>query len=58
MQTKMSAKFPWHYSIAALTSSTASIQSVIFALSTESDWRQWKVGWNFRLATAASAVID
>ncbi|ESW31046.1 hypothetical protein PHAVU_002G204400 [Phaseolus vulgaris] len=57
IQTKMSEKFPWHYSIAALTSSTASILSVIFALCTERDWRQWKLGWNFRLLTAASAGI-
>jgi len=54
----MSEKFPWHYSIAALTSSTASIQSVLFALSTEKDWSQWKLGWNFRLVTAVSAVTD
>ncbi|KAK7368754.1 hypothetical protein VNO80_10784 [Phaseolus coccineus] len=57
IQTKMSEKFPWHYSIAALTSSTASILSVIFALYTERDWGQWKLGWNFRLLTAASAGI-
>ncbi|KAG5015049.1 hypothetical protein JHK85_021185 [Glycine max] len=57
IQTKMSEKFPWHYSIAALTSATASILSVIFALSTERDWSQWKLGWDFRLLTAASAGI-
>lgn len=54
----MSEKFPWHYSIAALTSATASILSVIFALSTERDWSQWKLGWDFRLLTAASAVTN
>ncbi|TKY59554.1 WAT1-related protein [Spatholobus suberectus] len=57
IQTKMSEKFPWHYSIAALTSVTASILSVIFALCTEKDWSQWKLGWNLRLLTAASAGI-
>ncbi|XP_020234532.1 WAT1-related protein At1g68170 [Cajanus cajan] len=57
VQTKMSQKFPWHYSIAALTSVTASILSVIFALCTERDWSQWKLGWNLRLLTAASAGI-
>ncbi|KAL2343734.1 hypothetical protein Fmac_005019 [Flemingia macrophylla] len=40
-----------------LTSVTASIVSVIFALSTERDWRQWKLGWNLRLLTAAYAGI-
>ncbi|RDY08287.1 WAT1-related protein [Mucuna pruriens] len=57
IQTKMSEKFPWHYSIAALTSATASILSVIFALCTERDWSQWKLGWNMKLLTAASAGI-
>ncbi|KAK7400261.1 hypothetical protein VNO78_11464 [Psophocarpus tetragonolobus] len=57
IQTKMSEKFPWHYSIAALTSATASILSVTFALSTERDWNQWKLDWNMRLLTAASAGI-
>ncbi|XP_017415741.1 WAT1-related protein At1g68170 isoform X2 [Vigna angularis] len=57
IQTKMSEKFPWHYSIAAMTSSTASIQSVSFVLFTERDWSKWKIGWNFRLVTAVSAGI-
>ncbi|KAK7363208.1 hypothetical protein VNO77_05340 [Canavalia gladiata] len=57
IQTKMSEKFPWHYSIAALTSTTSFIQSTIFAVCTERDWSQWKLGWNLRLLTAASAGI-
>ncbi|KAK7319368.1 hypothetical protein RJT34_04088 [Clitoria ternatea] len=57
IQTKMSQKFPWHYSIAALTSATGSILSVAFALLAERDLKQWKLGWNLRLLTAASAGI-
>ncbi|KAJ1399148.1 EamA domain [Sesbania bispinosa] len=57
IQTKMSEKFPWHYSIAALTSIMAAIQSIIFALCTERDWSQWKLDWNLRLLAAASSGI-
>ncbi|XP_061350826.1 WAT1-related protein At1g25270-like [Gastrolobium bilobum] len=57
IQTKMSEKFPWHYSIAALTCTSSSIQSVIFALCTERDWSQWKLDWNLRLLAAASSGI-
>ncbi|XP_061373167.1 WAT1-related protein At1g68170-like [Gastrolobium bilobum] len=57
IQTKMSEKFRWNYSIAALTCTASSILSVIFALCTERDWSQWKLGWNLRLLTAASSGI-
>ncbi|XP_058763380.1 WAT1-related protein At1g68170-like [Vicia villosa] len=56
-QSKMSENFPWHYSIAALTSIMGTIQSFIFAVCTERDWSQWKLDWNLRLLTAASAGI-
>lgn len=52
----MSQKFPWQYSVAALTSVMSAIQSIIYALCTERDWSQWKVEWNLRLLTEASAV--
>ncbi|XP_027348408.1 WAT1-related protein At1g68170-like [Abrus precatorius] len=57
IQTKMSKKFPWHYSIAALTSATSSILSIIYALCTERDWTQWKLGWNLRLLAAVSSGV-
>ncbi|KAI5428791.1 hypothetical protein KIW84_033700 [Lathyrus oleraceus] len=56
-QSKMSQNFPWHYSIAALTSIMGAIQSFIYAICTERDWSQWKLDWNLRLLTAASAGI-
>ncbi|KAF1886512.1 hypothetical protein Lal_00045745 [Lupinus albus] len=52
IQARMSEKFPWHYTSAALMSVMASIQSVIFALCMERDWNQWKLAWNIRLLTA------
>ncbi|XP_057419966.1 WAT1-related protein At1g68170-like isoform X2 [Lotus japonicus] len=57
VQAKMSQKFPWQYSVAALTSVMSAIQSIIYALCTERDWSQWKVEWNLRLLTEASAGI-
>ncbi|KAI5405597.1 hypothetical protein KIW84_052390, partial [Lathyrus oleraceus] len=41
-QSNMSQNFPWHYSIAALTSIMGAIQSFIYAICTERDWSQWK----------------
>ncbi|XP_057450536.1 WAT1-related protein At1g25270-like isoform X2 [Lotus japonicus] len=53
IQARMSAKFPWHYTSAALMSVMACIQSTIFALGMERDnWSQWKLGWNIELLTA------
>ncbi|KAI9110262.1 hypothetical protein K1719_018704 [Acacia pycnantha] len=52
IQAKMSEKFPWAYTSAALMSVMAAIQSVIFALFVERDWSRWKLGWNTFLLTA------
>ncbi|RDX75930.1 WAT1-related protein, partial [Mucuna pruriens] len=53
IQAKMSAKFPWHYTSAALMSVMACIQSNIFALLMERNhWNRWRLGWNIRLVTA------
>ncbi|XP_061338553.1 WAT1-related protein At1g68170-like [Gastrolobium bilobum] len=57
IQARMSEKFPWHYTSAALMSVMASIQSIIFALCMERDWNQWKLGWNIRLLTVAYTGI-
>ncbi|GMN59064.1 hypothetical protein TIFTF001_028159 [Ficus carica] len=51
VQAKMSEKYPCYYTTSALMSIMASIQAVIFALCTERDWSQWKLGWNIRLLT-------
>ncbi|XP_027343444.1 WAT1-related protein At1g68170-like [Abrus precatorius] len=53
IQARMSEKFPWHYTSAALMSVMACIQSIIFALVMErKNWSRWKLGWNIRLLTA------
>ncbi|KAK4267484.1 hypothetical protein QN277_024259 [Acacia crassicarpa] len=56
IQAKMSEKFPWVYTSAALMSVMAAIQSVIFALFMERDWSCWKLGWNTFLLTALYTV--
>ncbi|KAK9929521.1 hypothetical protein M0R45_026617 [Rubus argutus] len=57
VQTKMSKKYPCHYSSTALMSVMGSAQSVAFALCVERDWSQWKLGWNIKLFTAAYSGI-
>ncbi|KAF8014012.1 hypothetical protein BT93_I1774 [Corymbia citriodora subsp. variegata] len=53
IQTKMAERYPCHYSCTALISFFGSIQAVGFALCTERDWSEWKLGWNIRLLTVA-----
>ncbi|KAI3448292.1 hypothetical protein Pfo_004957 [Paulownia fortunei] len=53
VQAKMSETYPCHYSSTALISIMGSVQAVVFALCTERDWSQWKLGWNLRLLTVA-----
>ncbi|KAL5564002.1 hypothetical protein UlMin_033749 [Ulmus minor] len=53
IQAKMGEKYPCHYSTTALMASMASIQSIVFALCSEREWSQWKLGWNIRLLCVA-----
>ncbi|EYU35419.1 hypothetical protein MIMGU_mgv1a008496mg [Erythranthe guttata] len=53
IQAKMSEEYPCHYSSTALISVMGSFQAVVFALFTEKDFSQWKLGWNLRLLTVA-----
>ncbi|GLT85967.1 hypothetical protein SLE2022_041320 [Rubroshorea leprosula] len=55
VQTKMSEKYPCHYTSTALMCVMGAIQSVAYALCTEKDWSQWRLGWNVRLLTVAYA---
>ncbi|XP_028792328.1 WAT1-related protein At1g25270-like [Neltuma alba] len=57
VQSKMSKRYPCHYSSTALMSFAASVFSVGFALCSERDWNQWKLGWNIRLLTVAYAGL-
>ncbi|XP_020532834.2 WAT1-related protein At1g68170 [Jatropha curcas] len=57
IQTKMSKRYPCHYSSTALMSLMASIQSVILSLCIKRNWNEWKLGWNIRLLTVAYSGI-
>ncbi|GLT56368.1 hypothetical protein SLA2020_294120 [Shorea laevis] len=57
VQTKMSEKYPCHYTSTALMCVMGAIQSLAYALCTEKDWSQWRLGWNVRLLTVAYAGI-
>ncbi|XP_021823581.1 WAT1-related protein At1g25270-like [Prunus avium] len=49
IQGKLSKTYPCPLSNTALMSVMGTVQCVVFALSTERDWSQWKLGWNIRL---------
>ncbi|GAB4829854.1 hypothetical protein Ancab_019500 [Ancistrocladus abbreviatus] len=55
LQAKMGEKYP-PYSSTALMTVMGSIQAVVFALSIERDWKQWKLGWNIRLLSVSYLV--
>ncbi|GMH29190.1 hypothetical protein Nepgr_031033 [Nepenthes gracilis] len=57
VQAKMNETYPSPYSSTALLNVMATIQSFIFALCMDRDWKQWKLGWNIRLLSAAYAGI-
>ncbi|XP_044488680.1 WAT1-related protein At1g68170-like isoform X2 [Mangifera indica] len=57
IQAKMSEEYPCKYSSIALVSVMAAMESVVFALSTEKDWSQWKLGLNIRLLTVTYTGI-
>ncbi|XP_054800436.1 WAT1-related protein At1g68170-like [Prosopis cineraria] len=57
VQSKMSERYPCHYTSTTLMSLSASVFSIAFALCTERDWAQWKLGWNIRLLTVAYAGL-
>ncbi|KAI5356148.1 hypothetical protein L3X38_009043 [Prunus dulcis] len=49
IQGKLSKTYPCPLSNTALISVMGTVQCVVYALSTERDWSQWKLGWNIRL---------
>ncbi|GMH29192.1 hypothetical protein Nepgr_031035 [Nepenthes gracilis] len=57
VQAKMNETYPSPYSSTALLNVMAAIQSFIFALCMDRDWKEWKLGWNIRLLSAAYAGI-
>ncbi|XP_059292223.1 WAT1-related protein At1g25270-like [Lycium ferocissimum] len=56
-QAKMSKLYPCHFSSTALISIMGALQAGVFALSTERDWNQWKLGWNLRLLIVTYAGV-
>ncbi|XP_050209260.1 WAT1-related protein At1g68170-like isoform X2 [Mercurialis annua] len=57
VQTKMSKRYPCPYSSAALMSITAAVQCVVFSLSMERNWSEWKLHWNLMLLIAVYSGI-
>ncbi|KAL5578295.1 hypothetical protein UlMin_019994 [Ulmus minor] len=62
IQAKMSERFTnlhysSHYSCTALMLLMGSIQTLAYALCTERDWTQWRLGWNIRFLTVAYSGI-
>ncbi|XP_074312157.1 WAT1-related protein At1g25270-like [Silene latifolia] len=57
VQAKMSQRYPCYYSSTALMCTMGTIQSLVFAVTVERDWRQWKLGWNIRLLAVAFTGI-
>nr|GEY03590.1 WAT1-related protein At1g25270-like [Tanacetum cinerariifolium] len=53
LQTNMVKKFPCPYSVTALTSAMGGVQALVYGLSTERHWDDWKLSWNVRLLTVA-----
>ncbi|GMH29189.1 hypothetical protein Nepgr_031032 [Nepenthes gracilis] len=57
VQAKMNETYPSPYSSTALLNGMAAIQCFIFALCMDRDWKEWKLGWNIRLVSAAYVGI-
>ncbi|KAK4424356.1 WAT1-related protein [Sesamum alatum] len=57
IQAKASEHYPCPYSITAMMTVWASLQSVPFALCVERDWSNWILGWDIRLLTVAVAGV-
>ncbi|PWA42333.1 eamA domain, WAT1-related protein [Artemisia annua] len=49
LQGKMSANYPCYYTNSFMFSVFGFIQSLVYVVSTERSWSQWKLGWNVRL---------
>ncbi|XP_072969926.1 WAT1-related protein At1g68170-like [Typha angustifolia] len=57
IQAKIAEVYPCHYSSAALTCMMCALQAIIFAVSTQRHTKEWKLGFNIRLLSAAYAGI-
>ncbi|KAL2511908.1 WAT1-related protein [Abeliophyllum distichum] len=57
IQAKAAQRYPCPYSFTALMTILAAVQGVGYALCTERDWSQWKLGWNIRLLAVLFAGV-
>ncbi|XP_022859828.1 WAT1-related protein At1g25270-like [Olea europaea var. sylvestris] len=57
IQAKAAQRYPCPYSFTAMMTLWASIQGTGFALCTERDWSQWKLGLDIRLLTVFIAGV-
>lgn len=52
----MGENYPFTYSASALFCITASIEATIYTIITDSNWSDWKLGWNLRLLSVVYTV--
>ncbi|XP_072999749.1 WAT1-related protein At1g25270-like [Typha latifolia] len=57
IQAKVMKEYPCHYSTTALMCFMGTIQSICFALCTQRDWAEWKIGFDIRLLSVAYSGI-
>ncbi|KAH7685485.1 WAT1-related protein [Dioscorea alata] len=57
IQAKAIKLFPCQYSLTALMCLMAAVQSASFALAMDSEWVQWRMGFDIRLLTAVCSGI-
>ncbi|KAI4342015.1 hypothetical protein MLD38_026678 [Melastoma candidum] len=57
VQAKMSKEYPCQLSSTALMSFMAAIQSLVYALVRENDWKKWRLHWNISLLAIVYAGV-
>lgn len=57
IQAKMMRNYPCPYSSTAMMTTFGAIQAIGYALCTEKDWSQWRLGWDIRLLTVSYTGI-
>ncbi|KAH7834962.1 hypothetical protein Vadar_021443 [Vaccinium darrowii] len=57
IQAKMMRNYPYPYSSTAMMTTFGAIQAIGYALCTEKDWSQWKLGWDIKLLTVSYTGI-
>jgi len=55
-KAKLNEEYPNSNSSTAIMNTMGALQATIFTLCVDRDWKQWKLGFNIRLLTAAYSV--